>query len=96
MGEGGKDAIPVGFDPGLKLEFHGSKVSSEPGLTPYREMHQTLGLTHTGAEMLGDWRTGKNTQHTVPAMVRQSVFSRLARYEDTNHALHLCVEPNMR
>jgi len=28
MGEGGKDALGVGFDGSLRLEFHGSTVTS--------------------------------------------------------------------
>ena len=76
MGESGKDAIRVGFDGSLKLEFHGSKITSGAGLIPYRELDETLGLSDTAAQMLADWRTGKNTQHRIgynhcesPAMV---------------------------
>jgi len=52
--------LRVAFDGGLKLEFHGSKITSDAGLIPYRELDETLGLTETAAQILADWRTGKN------------------------------------
>ena len=95
-GAGKKPALRVTFDSRLKLEFHGSKVTSDAGLLAYRELDAALGLTDLGDEMLNDWRTGNNTQHSMVALMRQSIFSRLAGYEDTNDAERLSVDPTMR
>ena len=97
MGEGKRSALRVDFDGQIRLEFHGANVTSDAGLLAYRELDEALGLT-TEVEELGihDPRTGQNTQHSVTAMVRQSVYSRLAGYEDTNDAERLCVDPAMR
>jgi len=96
MGEGQKDALRVNFDRRLKLEFHGVKVTSDAGLLAYREIDDVFVLTDMPACKLRDNRTGKNTQHGVTALLRQSVYSRLAGYEDINDAERLCVDPAMR
>ena len=79
-GAGKKQALRVTFDSRLKLEFHGAKVTSDAGLLAYRELDAALGLTDLGENLLRDGRTGKNTQHSMVAQMRQSIFSRLAGY----------------
>jgi CubicO group peptidase (beta-lactamase class C family) len=56
----------------------------------------TLGLTDTGGDVLADARTGRNGRHRLVGLLRQSVFGRLAGYEDVNDADRLCHDPAMR
>ena len=96
MGDAKKDDLRVGFDRRLKLSFVGSKITSDAGLLAYRELDEALGLTEIGADTLVDSRQGNNKQHQLLPLVRQSIYSRLAGYEDVNDAERLCVDPVLR
>jgi hypothetical protein len=95
-GDSHHDALRVDFDRNIKLEFHGSTVTSDAGLLAYRELDDALGLTSAAANGLHDTRTGQNAQHTLAALLRQSIYSRPAGYEDVNDAERLCLDPALR
>ncbi len=88
--------IRVGFDRRVKLEFHGSHITSDAGLLPFRDLDDALGLTEIAATALSDIRTGKNGRHSLIAQFRQSLFGRVAGYEDVNDADRLAKDPAMR
>ncbi len=60
MGEREAGVLRPDFDRRLKLEFHGSKVTSDAGLLPYRELDDAVGLTQIVGDALTDTRRGKN------------------------------------
>ena len=76
------ESLKVGFDGCLKLEFHGSKVTSDAGLLAYRDLDEALGLFDSSAAVFFDPRTGRSVQHDIPSLLRQTVYSRLAGDED--------------
>ncbi len=95
-GESNDGALRLDFDRRLMLQFRGSVVTSDAGLLAYRELDDALGLSTMAGEMLADARTGKNGQHALVGMLRQSAFGRLAGYEDVNDAQRLRHDPAMR
>lgn len=91
MGEAGRDALRVCSDRTVKLEFQGCDG-------PLGRRIAALPRARRGgaaAEML-DLRTGRNIPHGMAALLRQSIYSRLAGYEDVNDADRLGVDPVMR
>ena len=95
-GEADRSALRLDFDRRLMLQFRGSTITSDAGLLAYRELENTLRLTDTAADALANARTGKNGRHRLAGLLRQSVFGRLAGYEDVNDAERLCRDPAMR
>ena len=88
-GESSEGGLRLDFDRRLMLQFRGSVVTSDAGLLAYRELDDALGLSAMAGEKLADARTGKNGRHALVGMFRQSVFGRLAGYEDVNDAERL-------
>jgi len=95
-GESNDGALKLDFDRRLMLQFRGSVVTSDAGLLAYRELDDALGLSTIAGETLADARTGKNGRHALVGLLRQSVFGRLAGYEDVNDAERLRHDPTMR
>jgi Transposase DDE domain group 1 len=96
MGEKADPAIKMRFDGRVRLEFHGATITSDAGLQTARELDEALGLTRLAADSLKESRTGRNVRHHLVPLLRQSVYRRLAGYEDTNDADRLAHDPAMR
>src|SRR5436309_8479088 len=95
-GEVDRSALRLDFDRRLMLQFRGSTITSDAGLLAYRELDDALHMTDTAADRLADARAGRNGRHRLAGLLRQSVFGRLAGYEDVNDAERLCHDPAMR
>lgn len=96
MGEEKNASLKLDFDPRIRVQFVGSKITSDAGLLAYRELDERLGLTAMASRYLTDTRTGKNLQHHLVPLLRQSVYSRLAGYPDTNDHDRLAHDPALR
>src|ERR1700676_2706851 len=96
MGEKQNQPFQLLFNASLKVDFQGSRVTSNGGLILIRELDERLGLEKLIEEQLSDSRQGLNKQFTLADLLRQSVYSRLAGYEDPNDAERLAADPTFR
>ena len=96
MGEKQNQPFQLSFNASLKVDFQGSRVTSDGGLILVRELDERLGFGELIEQHLTDSRRGKNTQLPFADLLRQSVYSRLAGYEDVNDAERLSQDPTFR
>jgi hypothetical protein len=96
MGEKQHQPFQLSFNASLKVDFQGSRVTSDAGLILVRELDERLGFEKLIEEQLSDSRQGLNKQFALADLLRQSVYSRLAGYEDLNDAERLAADPTFR
>ena len=96
MGDTKSGPIRLTFNPQLRVEFRGATVASDAGVLLPRELDKRLGLDVLIERHLTDPRTGHNRQFPLPDLLRQSIYSRLAGYEDTNDGERLAEAPTFR
>ncbi len=95
MGETQEQPFELSFNGRLRVDFQGARVTSDGGLLLVRELDERLGFGELIKRHLIDGRA-KNTQLPLADLVRQSVYSRLAGYEDVNDAERLSQDPAFR
>jgi len=86
----------LSFNKLLRVDFQGSRVTSDSGLILVRELDERFGLSDLIGQHLVDFRRGRNRQFPLADLLRQSVYSRLAGYEDLNDAARLSADPTFR
>ena len=96
MGELQTEPFQFTFNGFLKVAFQGSRITSDAGLILVRELDERLGLGTLISEHLNDSRQGLNIQFSLADLLRQSVYSRLAGYEDLNDAVRVSADPTFR
>src|SRR3974377_2370185 len=96
MGEIQNQPFQLSFNASLKIDFQGSRVTSDGGLILVRELDERLGFGELIQQYLTDSRRGNTTRFPFAYLLRQSVYSRLAGYEDLNDAERLTQDPTFR
>jgi len=95
MGEDPKQPFQLSFNRFLRVAFQGSRVTSDGGLILVRELDERLGFGELIEQHLTDSRAN-NARFFFADLLRQSVYSRLAGYEDVNDAERLSHDPTFR
>ncbi len=78
------------------MDFQSTRVTSDGGLLVVRELDERLRLSELVDRHLNDSRRGKNIQLPLADLLRQSIYSGLAGYEDVNDAERFSQDPTFR
>ena len=95
MGESRKQGFQLSFNRFLRVAFQGSRVTSNGGLILVRELDERLEFGELIEQHLTDSRAN-NARLSFADLLRQSVYSRLAGYEDLNNAVRVSADPTFR
>jgi Transposase DDE domain group 1 len=96
MGETQKWPFQLLFNSSLRVEFQGASDLRRWFDSGARALDERLGLSALMERHLIDSRQGKNVQLPWSDLLRQSIYSRLAGYEDVNDAARLARDPTFR
>jgi hypothetical protein len=80
-----KQPFQLSFNSCLRVEFQGAQVTSDGGLILVRELDERLGLSAL-MQRHDQFASGQERAVAVSDLLRQSIYSRLADYEDVNDA----------
>ena len=95
MGEKQNQPFQLSVNASLRIDFQGSRVTSDGGLILVRELDERSGFGELIEQHLTDPRR-TNRQLPLADLLRQSVYRRLASYEDVNDAARLSRDPTFR
>ena len=87
MGQGQAQGFRPPFTRFLSVDIRGSRVTSDGGLIQVRELDQRLGLGERIEQNPADSRA-HNVRLLFAYLLRQSVYSRLAGYEDGSKGMY--------
>jgi hypothetical protein len=87
--EGAKEVsnVRLGFDRRVRLEFHGSKISSDGGLLLFRELDEVLGLHDIAGGFLRDTRTERWSQDFGPVVKVDQLVKEMIQNDETKEPL---------
>ena len=95
LGEERTNEIRYRFNPMIRINFPGSKISSDTGILLLREIDERFGITSALEGMLQDSRNVSHTQHSCNDLLRQRVYQIAAGYEDCIDANELRKDPDL-